>query len=311
MVWVRRADLTASYAIDLHTCLRFEWCNYLSMDEVLMHPSDALQRCYRSPDGKWIREWPTSELESAESLDLPHPRISYEYFECHPIHIARDIFAKYRAIRRIRGKRAQVMAEVIPMVLSGTSKSNNSEGGGVLGAGTGASGPAPNGPPCTQSLASACDTRALRALNPDEPAISWQDEEEPLPVSSWYLPPELEEYRAIASDEDLYRDWLDKSKWPDPLLPRWDLASQELVVAGSVCRRFTKIQNNYQVAILQALDDAGWPDWINDPLANWDRLMETVKSFNKMSNGLFKLRFTTHPTNRVGWTITGPGPHLP
>jgi hypothetical protein len=143
-VWVRRAYLTASYAIDLHTCLRFEWCNYLSIDEALVHPSDALQRCYLSSDGKWIRECPTSVLEREKSNNLLHVRTSNEYFECHPIHIARDIFAKYRV-------------------------------------------------------------------------VSWQEEEQPIPVSSWYLPPELEDYRAIASDEDLYRDWLDKSQWPDPL----------------------------------------------------------------------------------------------
>ena len=58
------------------------------------------------------------------------------------------------------------MAEAIPMVLSGTSKSNNSEGGGGLGRKL-ELGPAPDGPPCTQSLASACDTRAC--ASPDEP----------------------------------------------------------------------------------------------------------------------------------------------
>jgi hypothetical protein len=72
----------------------------------------------------------------------------------------------------IRRKRAHDTVEVIPTVLWATSKSNNSEGGGGLGAGTEASGPAPSGPHCTQPLAVASDTRGLRALNPDEPKKS-------------------------------------------------------------------------------------------------------------------------------------------
>jgi hypothetical protein len=71
----------------------------------------------------------------------------------------------------IRRKRAHDAVEVIPTVLWGTSKSDNSEGGGGLGAGTEASRPAPSGPHCTQPLAVASDTRGLRALNPDEPSL--------------------------------------------------------------------------------------------------------------------------------------------
>jgi len=237
MVWVRRADLTASFVIDLHTCLRFEWCNYLNIAEALMHPSDALQRCYRSPDGKWIREWPTSELESEESLDLPHPRISYEYFECDAIDIARDIFTKYR-----------------------------------LG--------------------------------------NIEDDTEPLPSSEWYLPPELESCRSIASDEIRYRRWRDEKRASTPMKPSWNEEHQTLFMFGGPYRRFTKLQRNYQVAILRAFEQEGWPPWIRSPLNNPSRLKDTVKSFNKESKNGFRLRANADG-RQVGWTLSHLPSHLP
>lgn len=85
-------------------------------------------------------------------------------------------------------------------------------------------------------------------------------------------------------------------------LPEWDRSVRELRLGGTVVKRIRSISvARNVVAILDALQESGWPRQMDDPLPegrNQRRLHETVKSLN---SNLQRLRFRADGTG-AGFT---------
>jgi hypothetical protein len=118
------------------------------------------------------------------------------------------------------------------------------------------------------------------------------------------LPAELEEYRQVASDENLYHEWQasqfpSKKKLPDP---RWD-RSQRTLWLGKECIRKVSTQACNQLRVLDALQSKGWPNKsIINPLKDIATLRQTVKDFNRAGGRGNRLSLVCNG-DRVWWRL--------
>jgi hypothetical protein len=120
-------------------------------------------------------------------------------------------------------------------------------------------------------------------------------------VGGWRLPPQLEPYREIASNVDLYLEWKNGER-KDRILPRWDKRERILWIGDQECKRLRSKAYN-QEKVLDELQAAGWPTTtISNPLRDRELLRQTVKDFNRSlhSNAPFRL---LDDGPRVGWFL--------
>ena len=96
--------------------------------------------------------------------------------------------------------------------------------------------------------------------------------------------------------------------------PAWDRESLTLSVGKSYVRKFRRARGNDQIKILDAFQDANWPDTIKDPFKDEFKLKETVKSFNRGAKHAADSReeFTLLPgRTKVAWYFATRPPRSP
>jgi hypothetical protein len=141
-------------------------------------------------------------------------------------------------------------------------------------------------------------------------------------------PERLEYYYPRRVTPEQVREICREADWPTPpglgltgpARPRWDPDSGTLWYGDTICHRFTRWANNFQIKILEALEARGWPEEsIENPLDGVyreDQLRQAIKTFNRETRRfneslgqpvLFRL---VQDHDRVGWAW-GPGTKNP
>lgn len=104
---------------------------------------------------------------------------------------------------------------------------------------------------------------------------------------------------------------------PDPapaarLTPEWDAAHRELRFNGKVVKRY-RVPAGNQAAILDAFQEDGWPEFIDDPISPEhgmepkDRLKVTIKGLNRNQiNPLIRFHGNGNGL-QVFWEVIAPG----
>ena len=93
-----------------------------------------------------------------------------------------------------------------------------------------------------------------------------------------------------------------------PRMPRYDREQCELWLGDELIHRFAPQAVN-EIAVVTALEDQGWPDWIDDPLGNLadpgfaKRLHDTTSALNRMQE-IQRIRFSSTAVDRkIRWEL--------
>lgn len=93
-----------------------------------------------------------------------------------------------------------------------------------------------------------------------------------------------------------------------PLVPQYDCDLRELRLGETLVHRFASQARN-AIAILGALANQGWPDWIDDPLDTLcrdgfeKRLHNAVSTLNRVCSSVRIRFFCDGRQRRIGWTM--------
>lgn len=96
----------------------------------------------------------------------------------------------------------------------------------------------------------------------------------------------------------------------DKILPKWNKARGELTYNGTIIKQISRITvATNSVRLLDAFQEEGWPDRIDDPLApskDQQRLHEAIKRLN---GNLHAIRFHADGTGQgIKWEVTATEP---